>query len=98
MKLNNMEMSDFYCVGCGQKGLPVWRKRGAARESGHLKRLYCKNCKKEFNHVEVSAFSNYTYEDFLFEKKYNNFDEEGNRIKTFGELRGMVYNGQLKEN
>ena len=30
---------DFYCTSCGKKGIPIVRKAGAGRESGHLKKL-----------------------------------------------------------
>lgn len=76
--------SDFYCVKCGKKGLPIWRKKGKEREAGHLKKLYCIYCKEEINHVECKPFTHYTYEDFLFEKENGNFDEQQNRILPYG--------------
>ena len=60
--------SDFYCTGCGQKGCPIFRKKGQERPSGHLKKLYCIACQKEVNHAEVRDInSNYNYQDFLDE-------------------------------
>lgn len=46
-------ISDFYCINCGKKGIPVWRKRARLREPGHRKALYCTNCKRTINHVEI---------------------------------------------
>lgn len=65
--------SDFYCVRCGQKGIPIARKNGAQREAGHLKKLYCMYCKEEINHAEVRAFGSYNYEDFKLEYDLGRF-------------------------
>ena len=45
------ELTEFYCINCGQKGIPVWRER--TREAGHRKALYCVHCKMVINHVET---------------------------------------------
>ena len=87
--------NDFYCTQCGNKGIPIARRRGAEREAGHLKKLYCLKCKKERNHVECKPFSHYDYEDFLIEFNNGNFDEEGNRKISYGELKGLINNGKL---
>ena len=49
----NYETHDFYCLRCGQPGIPVMRKLGKQHGSFHRKRLYCPHCKVEINHVEV---------------------------------------------
>ena len=46
------EPSDFYCMKCGRKGLPVQRPEAKKREAFHRKKLYCYNCKTEVNHIE----------------------------------------------
>ena len=79
-------MSDFYCTRCGRQGIPIPRKKGAEREAGHLKKLWCLYCKEEINHVECKPYSHYTHEDFLFEKEHNNFDEKGNRKLPLNEF------------
>jgi hypothetical protein len=87
MNGNGALISDTYCVFCGKKGVPISRRTGRYREAGHLKKVYCIYCQKETNHVEVRPFfSQYGYEDFLLEMKYENFDENGDRkqpYKTF---------------
>lgn len=65
--------SDFYCVQCGNKGIPIARRVGAQREAGHLKRLYCPHCKEEVNHAEVRPFGSYNYEDFKMEFELGRF-------------------------
>ena len=44
---------DFYCLKCGQKGLPVWRNNGHLHSKNHRKKLYCFNCQCEVNHIEI---------------------------------------------
>lgn len=77
-------VNEFYCTSCGNKGIPIWRKRGAEREAGHLKRIFCLKCGKTVNHAECKPFSKYSYEDFLLEFENDNFDEEGNRKLPYG--------------
>lgn len=87
--------SEFYCTKCGNKGLPVLRKRGQERNAGHLKKLYCFHCKQEVNHVECKPYTKYTYDDFLVEFQYHNFTEDGQRKRTYGELKELINNGKI---
>lgn len=48
------ETHDFYCVCCGQKGLPITRKLAKKREKFHRKKLWCYRCKLEVNHIEIT--------------------------------------------
>lgn len=89
---NNLLVSEFYCVKCGNKGIPIVRHKGKGREAGHLKKLFCLKCQEEVNHVEIKAKSKYTYDDFLVEFEHNNFDEDGNRKMSYGELRNKIHN------
>ena len=82
--------SEFYCTKCGKRGFDIPRKRGQEREAGHLKRLWCLNCKEEHNHVECKPWTKYDYNDFLLEFNEGNFDEEGNRILPYGEFRAKL--------
>ena len=90
--------NEFYCTQCGSRGLNVWRKRGAEREPGHLKKLFCFKCGKETNHVEIKEFAQkYSYNDFVNEFEYGNFNEEGNRIRTIGQLKELINNGKAEK-
>lgn len=42
----------FFCINCGNEGIPIVRARGFLHESGHRKKLYCPHCQMEINHVE----------------------------------------------
>lgn len=48
-----MSVHDFYCINCGQKGIPITRKIGKLHEEFHRKKLYCCTCRMECNHIEV---------------------------------------------
>lgn len=78
---NRFFISDFYCTYCGQRGIPLARKYGKAREPGHLKKLYCLHCKAETNHVEIRPYGKYTYEDFYKEFISNTF-KNGLRVEV----------------
>lgn len=51
-RIKNMEHHDFYCLKCGQLGIPIMRQRGHERGKFHRKKLYCLRCKQEVNHME----------------------------------------------
>lgn len=92
-KNNDFMISRMFCCNCGREGVPVTRKSGHYREAGHLKKLYCIYCGKEWNHAEVRPmYSDYNYEDFKLEMEYHNFDEEGNRKKPY-----RIFRGDLKK-
>lgn len=57
---------DFYCIKCGKKGLPCYRKKSHQHSKGHLKKLYCIYCNEEVNHYEC-----YSLDDVeKFQKKF----------------------------
>ena len=90
-------ISDFYSCNCGRKGIPLPRRAGSEREAGHLKRLYCIYCAREWNHAEVKPFTKYSFLDFKTEWEYDNFDEYGNRRMPYGELRGKIHDGKIQK-
>ena len=45
----------FFCIKCGQEGIPIMRKQGHQRETFHRKKLYCPHCKLEINHIECKT-------------------------------------------
>ena len=70
--------SRFFCTECGKESLPIMRKKGQRREAGHLKKLYCVNCKKENNHFEVRDIDENGVEEFKKEYELGRF-VNGNR-------------------
>ena len=89
--------NEYYCTICGNKGINIVRIKGREREAGHLKKLFCLTCQRDTNHTECVPNTKYTKEDFFIEYNYHNFDENGNRIRTYSELRRMINNGEIKE-
>ena len=63
----------FYCINCGNPGIPLPRKTGFQHSDFHRKKLYCVYCGTEINHIEVknveqekeflTNFINGVYED-----------------------------------
>lgn len=51
-KSNNYQMHRFFCIQCGNEGIPIHRKQGHQHGRFHRKKLYCPHCKVEINHVE----------------------------------------------
>jgi hypothetical protein len=47
------EAHDFYCMNCGKKVFPIYRKKGHQHGRLHRKSLYCPWCKTECNAIEV---------------------------------------------
>lgn len=89
--------NEFYCTICGNKGISIPRIKGKEREAGHLKKLFCLTCQRETNHVECRPWDAYTREDFWTEFYNKNFDENGNRVRPYNELRRMINNGEITE-
>ena len=89
------DVSDFYCTQCGNKGIPILRKKGKEKEPGHLKKLYCLCCKDDVNMAEVKYNGKYSLEDFLIEFKGGNFIN-GNRIMPYKQFIAE-YKNQKKE-
>lgn len=71
---DSFTISDFYCVKCGEKGMPIARKMSKQREAGHLKKLFCIHCKMDTNHMEIRPFDmDYTLEDLKEDIKNGKF-------------------------
>ena len=50
-----MIVHDFYCVKCGNKGIPISRRANKFSSKMHLKELWCVHCKDTINHVECTS-------------------------------------------
>lgn len=85
------EESVFYCTKCGKRGIDISRDGRRKREAGHLKKLWCLNCRAEINHAEIKPYTKYSLHDFYLEYHYHNFDEQGNRIMAYGLFRDKLY-------
>lgn len=62
------ESSEFYCINCGKRGIPLPRLANHKRERFHRKKMYCPNCRQVVNFVECK-----TPEDVeLFKEEFEN--------------------------
>ena len=52
MGKNTYLSHDCYCMICGNRSMPIPRRKGQERERMHRKKLYCLYCKEEVNHIE----------------------------------------------
>lgn len=68
------EKYDFYCINCGNKGIPLQRSKSLKHEKFHRKKLYCLTCKAEVNHVECK--SQEEVEQFLIDFERGVFKDE----------------------
>lgn len=50
--VNAFDTHDFYCINCGQKGIPITRQRSKRKSTFHRKLMYCWHCKHTVNHIE----------------------------------------------
>ena len=48
----DFEIHDFYCINCGNKGIPLTRQGNKKKGEGHRKNMYCYHCKHTVNHIE----------------------------------------------
>ena len=76
MARDSYQEHNFYCIRCGNKGIPLSRNRGHQHGRFHRKKLYCMTCKEEVNHAEVRPFiMTYTEEDFKEEFELGRFQD-----------------------
>lgn len=50
--MSGYDRHDFYCIKCGNKGIPVQRRINHKHGKHHRKKLWCPYCKLFINHVE----------------------------------------------
>lgn len=65
-KYSRVDLHDFYCINCGNRGMPILRNAGHQHNSLHRKKLYCLTCKTEINHVECRS----AYDVEVFKSNY----------------------------
>lgn len=73
--------SEFWCIKCGNKGIPIMRERSRRRGPGHRKALYCITCRQTINHIETRNEE----EARMFREKYaaGEYAEEAERSVAF---------------
>ena len=80
----NYEEHSFFCLRCGNKGIPVQRKKGFQHADNHRKKLYCIHCKEEVNHIECK-----TFEDVInFKENFQNGVYQNEAEESVSFVRG----------
>lgn len=51
-RANAFDTHDFYCINCGEKGIPLTRQQSKNKGAFHRKLMYCWHCKHTVNHIE----------------------------------------------
>ena len=88
MSYGKIEIHNFYCISCGNKGIPCVRPRAHQRERFHRKKLYCPNCKKEIQHIEICNEE----EAFLFKQAFEAgeyLEENQESLKFLGQISSI---------
>jgi len=68
------ETHEFRCLCCGKPTIPILRPTSRQKEKFHRKKLYCPNCRKECNAVEIR--NEFERKEFLNDFKQGKFIEE----------------------
>lgn len=69
----------FFCIKCGNKGIPLSRKQGHQHERFHKKKLWCVHCREEVNHIECKTFDEVetfkkNFKKGVYKNELNDFD------------------------
>ena len=86
MEHGNYAEHSFYCIKCGNKGIPLMRKRGFQHGRMHRKKLYCMFCKEEVNHVECKSMEDVEEFRLNFENGVYTDEAEESVIQQFDRL------------
>ena len=54
-KGNRMVFHDFYCMNCGNRGWTLPRSTSKLHGAFHKKKMYCRFCQTEVNHIETRS-------------------------------------------
>ena len=90
MARGNFAEHSFYCIRCGNKGIPLMRKQGFQHERMHRKKLYCMFCKEEVNHVECKSLED--VEEFKRNFENGVYIDEAEESVSHGRSSGIGEN------
>ena len=77
----------FYCINCGNKGLPLMRRKSLQHKSFHRKKLYCIHCKEEINHIECKTEED--VKEFLENFKKGEYADEAKESLSYVRTSGV---------
>lgn len=82
----------FFCMKCGNEGIPLPRKKGRKHSKFHRKKMYCPHCRKIINHIEcrneieVEKFK----EDFNSGEFLDEVEESLNHVRNNRRLEKLL--------
>jgi hypothetical protein len=77
----------FYCLQCGNRGIPLARKESSRKEKFHRKKLFCIHCREEVNHIECR--NEPEIEEFIENFKEGVYIDEAKASISFVRSGGM---------
>ena len=84
MAKSNYSEHSFWCINCGNRGIPLARPQGFQHKTMHRKKLYCTFCKGEVNHIECK-----TYADVIeFRENFENGVYKNEAEESLSFMRG----------
>lgn len=75
-RTNAFTVNDFYCINCGEKGIPLTRQQSKDKGAFHRKLMYCWHCKHTVNHIECR--NELEKQEFLTNFLNGTYKEEAN--------------------
>ena len=75
------EEHNFYCIKCGNRGIPLSRKVGRQHENFHRKKLFCVFCGQEVNHIECKTMED--VEQFKINYKMGVYKDEAEESVSY---------------
>lgn len=88
--------NSFFCMRCGNRGIPLARKESKRREQFHRKKLYCRFCKEEVNHIECRNLDEIEAFRENFEKGVYIDEAEASVAYVRNSRVGQVYLGKAQ--
>ena len=75
---NNYVEHSFYCIRCGNKGIPLRRNSGHQHAQSHRKKLYCPWCRETYNCIECR--NEIERQNFIADWKDGVYEEEAQAV------------------
>jgi hypothetical protein len=86
-KRKNYSEHSFFCMACGNKGIPLARQQSHQHSRHHRKKLYCIYCQCEVNHIECKTYDD--VEDFKINFKNGVYKNEAEDSISFMRNSGI---------
>ena len=83
------DFHNFYCINCGNRGIPIARAGNKLKGKNHRKLMYCPTCKHTVNHIECR--NQFEVEEFLEDFKNGVYEDEAKESLSYcGNCIGII--------